>query len=495
MKQTTHNIPIERIVVEERARKELGDINELKNSILTHGLFHPLVVDGSFRLMAGGRRYAALKLLGWKEVPVMLFEELGERERLEVELEENLRRKELTWQEEIDLKSRIDKLKRELHGGKTQGEQHGAGKWGIQDTARELHETAGNVSRDLQLARAVKVLPELANEESKVLAFRKMKQIEKLIERELLARQTLRLPQEALPFRVLCGSAKEVLKSLAPDSIQCCVTSPPYWFQRDYGVAGQLGLEASAEAYVSELADIFDEVFRVLRKDGVAWVNIDDTYADENKGGTLREGFIYDNSYATSVKLDSSKLTLSPGLKKKDLVGIPWMFAFEMRRRGWWLRSCVIWTKATTAPEGATDRPVNTHEYVFLFSKSDMYLFNNADHLAADPSRRKLRSVWPIDLAPTGDTGHIAAFPEELPRVCVLAGSDEGDTVLDPFVGSGTTGVAALRTERQFIGIDLNPDYAAAAEHRLRAAWAGKISSEDTAIENEKPDEVIEAEI
>jgi len=475
-------LPFEQIKVGERARKDYGDLNDLKNSIARNGLFHPLVVDDLGNLVAGGRRYEAVKELGWKLVPVRLLKDLGLLERLEVELEENLQRKELSWQEEIELKSRIDKVKRELHGSKAQGEQKGEGKWGIVDTAKELHETPGNVSRDLQLARAIGVLPELASEESKVMAFRKLKRLSRLIERELLARQTMRLPAEDLPFKIHHGEALKVLRSLPADSVQCCVTSPPYWAQRDYGHVDQLGLEPDPELYVKKLVDIFDEVFRVLRKDGVAWVNIDDTYADESKGGAPT-GFVYATAYGASVQMDSMKLTLSAGMKKKDLVGIPWMFAFEMRKRGWWLRSCVIWYKSSSTPEGTTDRPVNIHEYIFMFSKADVYKFNNQDWLNADPMKRKLRSVWPIDLAPTGDSQHIAAFPEELPRVCILAGSELGDIVLDPFVGSGSCGVAAVLNGREFIGIDLFEDYAKSAEQRLRAVYAEQASAEETEAE------------
>jgi len=271
----------EQIIVGERARKDMGDINELRNSIARNGLIHPVVVDDKYNLLAGERRLRALKELGWK-VPIRLLSDLGPLEKLEVELEENLRRKEFTWPEEVALKARIDAVKRQIHGSKTTGERTDVkdeGKWGIEDTANELHETAGNTSRDLQLARALTVMPELAVQESKVMAFRMMKRMESLIMRELLARQTMRLPSDELPFKILIGDSKALMAQLEPESVQCVVTSPPYWNQRDYGVAGQLGLEPSPEEYITKLADVFDDLLqRSLKKDGVLWVNLDDTY-------------------------------------------------------------------------------------------------------------------------------------------------------------------------------------------------------------------------
>lgn len=479
-----NEIKVELIVVGERARKDYGDINDLKNSISRNGLLHPIVIDDKFNLIAGGRRYEAVKILGWETVPIRLLGDLTPLERLEVELEENLQRKDMTWQETLMLVQRIDKVKRELYGSQTPGMRTDTSeakdaKWGLADTAREIHQTPGNVSRDLQLARAMGVLPELHKEESKVMAFRMLKRLEKLIERELLARQTAKLPPDQLPFRLIHADAKAALAQLADESVQCVVTSPPYFNQRDYGVVGQLGLEVSPAEYIKNLADVFDELLhRVLKRDGVVWVNLDDTYADENKGGAPT-GFVYDTAYATSVTMSAAKLILPEGTKKKDLVGIPWMFAFEMRSRGWWLRSCVIWSKSSSTPEGTTDRPVNVHEYIFMFSKADVYKFNNQDWLNEDPMKRKLRSVWNIDLVPTGDSGHIAAFPEELPRTCILASTDENDVVLDVFNGSGASGAAALMCNREYIGFDLNEEYIKASDQRLRAVYAEQAREEE----------------
>lgn len=491
-------IPFEAIELGERARQDYGDLNELKNSILRRGLIHPLVVnkqsDGRYLLLAGGRRYAAIKELEWTSVAIRFYNDLSPLERLEIELEENLHRKNLEWPEEVALKAKIDTIKRQIHGSKQQGASNqyvdnNIGKFGILDLAKELHESPGNVSRDLQLARAIHVLPEIAKEDSKVMAFRKLKRLERLIERELLARQTMKLPSDELPFVIINADARAGIATLKDESVQCVVTSPPYWAQRDYGVVGQLGLEPTPALYVKNLADVFDDLLhRVLKKDGTLWVNIDDTYADENKGGAPT-GFVYDTAYGASVSMSAQRLLLPSGTKKKDLVGIPWMFAFEMRQRGWWLRSAVIWYKSSSTPEGTTDRPVNVHEYVFMFAKSDVYKFNNQDWLNADPMKRKIRSVWPIDLAPTGDSGHIAAFPEELPGACIQASTDEGDVVLDPFVGSGSTGIAALHHDREFVGIDLHKDYADGAEQRLRATYAdtlaGEVEGEDAVAETE----------
>jgi DNA modification methylase len=305
--------------------------------------------------------------------------------------------------------------------------------------------------------------------------------------------------------RILVGDVRERLRDLPDRSVQCCVTSPPYWGLRDYGVVGQLGMQQTPEAYVSEMADVFDEVRRVLRDDGTAWVNLGDSY--QNAKGQAHG--VDPKQPARRHGLRPQDVSI-PGLKPKDLVGIPWMFAFEARRRGWWLRSDIIWSKPNPMPESVTDRPTKAHEYIFLLSKSERY-FYDADAIAeetVDPESRKgftrstatdsieesgdagydghrtrmgikalkqsgkifttrnKRTVWTVTTQPYPEA-HFATYPEALIEPCILAGSRVDDTVLDPFCGSGTTGVVACRHNRHFIGVELNPQYAALAEKRI----------------------------
>ena len=282
---------------------------------------------------------------------------------------------------------------------------------------------------------------------------------------------------------------------LDDQSVQCCVTSPPYWGLRDYGVDGQLGLESTPEEYVANMVAVFREVRRVLKDDGTLWLNLGDSYANTGgmTGGTnSKEG---SNSRASRM-FTCGYRALSPGLKPKDLVGIPWRVAFALQADGWWLRSDIIWSKPNPMPESITDRPTKAHEYIFLLSKSARYYFD-ADAIS-EPSiragsvnggcyggnappgvgrgirpdiiigeRRNIRTVWTIATRPYPDA-HFATFPEELPRLCIKAGSKPGDTVLDPFAGSGTTIKVARNLGRHGIGVELNPEYLKLAEQRIK---------------------------
>jgi len=279
-----------------------------------------------------------------------------------------------------------------------------------------------------------------------------------------------------------------------PDaSVQCCVTSPPYWALRDYGVEGQLGLEETPDAYVERLVGIFAEVRRVLRTDGTCWINLGDSYAGAPGGFQGQTGERFSRTF--TAKSDFVKR--GPGLKVKDLVGVPWAAAFALRADGWWLRSEIIWHKLNPMPEAMKDRPTRSHEQVFLLSKSATYFFDQdairephsrewwtesvgAEYMTAkdgridggkrkgsgNPAGRNVRTVWTLASEPY-DEAHFATFPEELPRRCVLAGSRVGDTVLDPFAGSGTTLAVADAHQRAFVGIELNPEYAEMARRRV----------------------------
>lgn len=291
------------------------------------------------------------------------------------------------------------------------------------------------------------------------------------------------------------GDALEVLRQLPDASVQCCVTSPPYYGLRDYGVPGQYGLEESPAEYVETMRRVFDEVRRVLANDGTLWLNIGDSYS--STGGKSGVG---PNAVVSSTRWQESERTRPPpSLPPKNLLGIPWRVAFALQDDGWILRSEVIWAKRNCLPDPAKDRPARTHEQVFLFSKHPRYWFDaDAIREESDPkqeehnrryakeyeahtvrvpgtgqpgnvnnvgihsrpglSGRTARSVWPISAQPFPEA-HFAVMPPALAERCVSAGCRPGGTVLDPFAGSGTTGMVAGKLGRRFVGIDLSAKY------------------------------------
>lgn len=292
------------------------------------------------------------------------------------------------------------------------------------------------------------------------------------------------------------GDCRTVLAQMPAESVQCVVTSPPYWGLRDYQVEGQIGLEATPNAYVDNLAAVFREVKRVLRKDGVCWLNLGDSYAMSTIGSSKTGK----NASSKGTHITNRRWSIPEGLKPKDLVGIPWRVAFALQADGWYLRSDIIWSKPNCMPESVTDRPTRSHEYIFLLTKSERYYYNadaikepavNGDPMSPRGSRahankpnaglrkqdsigkdrytgfndryepveyRNKRSVWTVAFQAYSGA-HYAVFPEALIEPCILAGSKPGDIVLDPFAGSGTTGRVALRHGRQAVLIDLNGDY------------------------------------
>jgi len=296
------------------------------------------------------------------------------------------------------------------------------------------------------------------------------------------------------------------LKQLPDNSINCCVTSPPYWGLRDYGVEGQLGLESTPEEYVAKMVEIFREVKRVLRDDGTLWLNLGDSYVMKFGGGKGRKS---GTTKAAVDEVEKPPREIPPSLKPKDLVGIPWMVAFALRADGWYLRQDIIWHKPNAMPESVTDRPTKAHEYIFLLAKSAQYYYDNeaikepaaydgrkdtllkgsqkyekgvvsgqvAHSMAAKGHERwkknergeyvrNKRSVWTIPTKPFKGA-HFATFPPDLIKPCILAGCPAGGVVLDPFMGSGTTGMVAAMHQRNFIGFELNPEYCKTAEKRI----------------------------
>jgi len=267
------------------------------------------------------------------------------------------------------------------------------------------------------------------------------------------------LLRDGMDSALICGDAAQVLGCFPKESVQVVVTSPPYWSLRNYGIEGQIGLESSLEEYLKALTVVFEHVWRVLRNDGVLWVNIGDTYT--SGGRTWR---------APDRKNKARAMELRPptpqGLKPKDLIGIPWRLALALQAAGWYLRADVIWDKPNAQPESVRDRPTRSHEYLFLFSKSKRYRYDPG--ALQGPNGRRLRSVWSVKTERLPEAkGHFATFPPSLIEPCILTSSGPRDIVLDPFVGSGTTALVAGRLGRRFIGIEVHPHYVELATRRL----------------------------
>lgn len=303
---------------------------------------------------------------------------------------------------------------------------------------------------------------------------------------------------------IINGDSLEVIKTLPDNSINCCVTSPPYWGLRNYGVEGQIGLEKTPEEYVGKMVAVFGEVRRVLKADGTLWLNLGDSYANQKTGDTY-SGF-NDRYFGRETDGGKQAQTVSNadigrldfnGLKPKDLVGIPWRVAFALQADGWYLRQDIIWHKPNPMPESVTDRCTKAHEYVFLMSKSQQYYYDNEaikertltkdnsnrnrdiTKLNNTPGRTKMmglktndydnrnkRSVWTVATKPFKEA-HFAVFPPDLIKPMILAGCPTGGVVLDPFVGSGTTAIVARKLGRHFVGIELNEKYKQMAERRV----------------------------
>lgn len=320
---------------------------------------------------------------------------------------------------------------------------------------------------------------------------------------------------------VLQGDVRDRLRGLADESVHCVVTSPPYFGLRDYGVAGQIGLEETPDLFVAQMVAVFEEVRRVLRDDGTLWLNLGDSYAGswgaQSRGGPpSQSSTLAGNGHVgggpklkslSAVQIAAHPKTTktgsmgkTPGLKPKDLIGVPWRVAFALQAAGWYLRQDIIWHKPNPMPESVSDRCTKAHEYIFLFAKSKSYYFDsvamqepathpngscnrkaytiegerpgeNANlgggiHKIGARETRNKRSVWTVTTK--GFKGaHFATFPPALIEPCILAGCPAGGTVLDPFFGAGTTGLVAEQHGRNCIGIELNPEYVLIATQRL----------------------------
>lgn len=303
--------------------------------------------------------------------------------------------------------------------------------------------------------------------------------------------------------KIYQGNCIDVLKTFEDNSINCCITSPPYYGLRDYGVNGQIGNEETPDEYVSRLVDVFSEVKRVLKDDGTLWLNLGDSWlgtGGDRKNPSSNKVFNdiqkqnpKDGRYKRNQKMREF------GLKSKDLIGLPWMVAFALRQSGWYLRQDIIWSKGNPMPESVKDRCTKSHEYIFLLSKSRKYYFDyeaikepavtipkardkNAEGYQADYAKgdrfskgkrvygadglRNKRDVWNVNIKPCKEA-HFATYPDTLIEPCVLAGCPEDGVILDPFMGAGTTGIVTKRHNRNYIGIELNPEYIKIAENRI----------------------------
>ncbi|MBX3219179.1 MAG: site-specific DNA-methyltransferase [Labilithrix sp.] len=268
--------------------------------------------------------------------------------------------------------------------------------------------------------------------------------------------------------KLVVGDTRDALRDIDDGTFHCCVTSPPYWGLRDYGYEGQIGAEATIDAYVQSLVEVFRDVRRVLREDGTLWLNIGDAYTSGNR--TWRD---------TDKKNPARAMTYRPptpkGLKPKDLIGLPWRIAFALQADGWFLRSDIVWYKPNCQPESVKDRPTQAHEYLFLLTKSQDYYYDAAairETTKDGRGSRNRRSVWEVSTEPYAGA-HFAVFPRSLVRPCILAGSPRDGLVLDPFFGSGTVGAVCLEVGRQCVGIELKAEYADLARERLRNVLDG----------------------
>jgi DNA modification methylase len=271
--------------------------------------------------------------------------------------------------------------------------------------------------------------------------------------------------------KIFFGDCRPTLKRLALEGTvaQMCVTSPPYFGLRDYGHEGQVGLEETPDEYIASMVEVFNAVRNVLSEDGTLWLNIGDTYAanrsyqvPSTKGGA---------KHAPAQGFSGSGMKVPPGMKQKDMIGIPWMLAFALRADGWYLRQDIIWHKPNAMPQSVRDRFTSSYEHVFLLSKKQKYYFDSSaiQEPAENGGTRNRRDVWSINTK--GYKGaHDAVFPPALVESCILAGSRTGDLVLDPFMGSGTTAEVALKTGRTYVGCELNPEYAALQDARINQA-------------------------
>lgn len=277
-------------------------------------------------------------------------------------------------------------------------------------------------------------------------------------------------PTSERPLVVLNGDTRNLIRELPDNTFQCVVTSPPYWGVRDYGIGNQIGAEPDLHAYVRDLVEIFREVRRVLKPDGTFWLNIGNTYTS---GGRKWR----DDDEKNKGRGMSYRPPTPPGLKKKDLIGVAWLLALECQKDGWYLRNDIIWYKPNCQPESVRDRFTASHEYLFLFTKSEQYLFDQEaikERTTDGNGLKNRRTVWSINTEPCPEA-HFAVFPRALVRPCLLAGTRANDLVLDPFYGAGTVGIVSKELGRRCVGIEIKDEFIAIANKRTSSVQASLI--------------------
>lgn len=264
---------------------------------------------------------------------------------------------------------------------------------------------------------------------------------------------------------IILGDALSLLKFIPDKTVQCTVCSPPYWGLRDYGIPNQIGAEDKLDDYINNLVEIFREVRRITKDNGLLWLNIGDSYTSGNRKYRAPDR---KTDTKTNVRAMSYRPDTPEGLKPKDLIGIPWRVAFALQADGWYLRSDIIWNKPNCMPESVKDRPTKCHEYIFLFSKSEKYYYDyqSMKEKCETGDYRNKRTVWNVNTQPFKEA-HFATFPPDFIIPCIIGGSWVNDFVLDPFFGSGTVGVVCNELNRRFIGIEINPDYVDIAIQRI----------------------------
>ncbi len=291
-------------------------------------------------------------------------------------------------------------------------------------------------------------------------------------------KDALSVPPDRADVRILVGDSLHLLAEVEAESVQCCVTSPPYWGLRDYDHPSQIGAESSPKDYVKNLVAIFREVRRTLSRSGTLWLNVGDGYA--RNGGTGKHG---PNALVGNTRRMIQKRNCEVpdcwGLKDRDLMGLPWRVAFALQEDGWILRSRITWIKKTAMPESVKNRPTSATEDVFLFSRTSSYYYDST--AVREASGANLRNYWILGPDISGK-GHPATFPRELARRCIVLGSKPGDLVLDPFGGSGTTGTVAREQRRKALLIELNPQYAQMSKRRLAYGKAALFEEKDPQV-------------
>jgi DNA modification methylase len=492
MAHTPSTWEISAITIGQRFRGDLGNLDDLVDSIRDIGLLHPLVITPTGALIAGERRLEACRRLGWCRVPVRVVDI---KHPLRGQYDENAVRKGFLPSEAVAIRDALLEYERELarkrQGARTDRlpEKFAGSPFGnVRDRLASYTNLSGyTLEKAVKIVEAAKCDPERYGK--LVEEMDRTGRIDPTYRRLTIMQEAEWLAQEdteGLGVRVICGDALSVLRDIPSESVHCCVTSPPYWALRDYGVPGQIGLEPTFTEYITKLCDIFDEVKRVLKKEGTCWVNMGDTYSTVS--GRQGKGDLYGKQPKFSKSADEAMPTkIKTALPNKSLCQIPSRFAIEMCNRGWILRNEIIWHKPNCMPQSVKDRFTVDFEKLFFFVKSQEYYFETQYEPALMnrwggsafkpkdgyqykseaaikvrerdimPEKRCMRSVWAIPTKPYTEA-HFAAYPPELVHLPIRAGCPPGGVVLDPFVGSGTTAAVARQLERRFIGVELNAD-------------------------------------